>query len=70
MMNCKPGNKNYCESGRREHMARCGCHETESGFQRRYVSKAEVKEKLEKYQEDLKKELRAVEDQIKQLSTT
>jgi hypothetical protein len=68
-MNSNSSNKNYCESGRREHMASCDCHGTDSGFQRRFVSKAEVKEKLEKYKEDLKKELTAVEEQIKQLSS-
>jgi len=54
-----------------EHESRCGCgmHGHEHGYRRRFLTKAEKSEKLKKYAEDLKKELKAVEEKIKELQT-
>lgn len=55
----------------------CGCgpaHHREGhlkkhrfGYRRRFLTKAERAEKLEKYAEELRKELEAVEERIKEL---
>jgi hypothetical protein len=44
-------------------------HGHEQGYRRRLLTKAEKAEKLKKYAEDLKKELKAVEEKIKELQT-
>jgi len=50
----------------------CGCgshhHKEEHGYGRRFLTKAERVEKLRSYAEELKKELAAVEEHIKELS--
>ncbi len=50
----------------------CGCephrHEEGHGHGRRFLTKAERVEKLKSYAEELKKELSAVEEHIKELS--
>jgi len=49
----------------------CGLHhrEEENGFGRRFLTKAERLEKLKKYAEELRKELAAVEEHIKELKS-
>jgi hypothetical protein len=49
----------------------CGpsCHERGHGFGRRFLTNAEKAEKLRSYAEELRKELTAVEEQIKELSS-
>ena len=42
-------------------------HELEHGRGRRFLTKAEKAERLKSYAEDLKKEIKAVEDHIKEL---
>ncbi len=69
MKNCNTGNMNNCVSEKKKHFGDCCCHGAESGFNRRFVSKSEIKEKLERYKEELNKELTAVDEQIKQLSS-
>ena len=50
----------------------CGCgphhHEEGPGHGRRFLTKAERVEKLKSYAEELKKELAAVEEHIKEVS--
>ena len=50
----------------------CGCgahhHGDEDSHHRRFLTKAERLEKLKKYAEELRKELNAVEEHIKELS--
>ena len=60
-------------------MCRCNCtcdpihpkerrrRERRSGYRRRFLTKAEKTENLEKYAEDLSKELEAVKEQIEEL---
>lgn len=44
-------------------------HERKHGHHRRFLTKAEKVEKLKNYAEELKKELRAVEEHIKELQS-
>lgn len=46
----------------------CGPHYHEEGPARRFLTRAERLEKLKSYAEDLRKELAAVEEHIKELS--
>jgi hypothetical protein len=55
--------------GRHDSYCGCGMHGHEQGYRRRLLTKAEKAEKLKKYAEDLKKELKAVEEKIKELQT-
>ena len=45
----------------------CGMHEHEQGYRRRFLTKAEKTERLKNYVEELKKELEAVEEKIKEM---
>ena len=51
----------------------CGCeshhHEERHGFGRRFLTKTERLENLKKYAEELRKELTAVEEHIKELKS-
>ena len=47
----------------------CGMHGHEHGYRRRFLTKAEKTEKLKNYSEELKKELIAVEEKIKELKS-
>ena len=53
------------------HDGYCGCsmHEHEQGYRRRFLTKAEKTEKLKSYAEELRKELTAVEEHIKELKS-
>ena len=51
---------NYC--GR-------GMHEHEQGYRRRFLTKAEKTEKLKNYAEELRNELTAVEEKIKEMQS-
>jgi len=56
-------------------MCRCACgcdpvhHEEGSGYERRFLTKTERADRLKGYAEELKKELTAVEERIKELSS-
>jgi len=47
----------------------CGMHGHEQGYRRRFLTKAEKTEKLKNYAEELKKELKAVEEKIKEMQS-
>jgi hypothetical protein len=47
----------------------CGMHGHEQGYRRRFSTKAEKTEKLKDYAEELKKELKAVEEKIKEMQS-
>jgi len=53
----------------------CGCgygprhHEHGHGYRRRFLTKAEKVQKLKKYAEELRNELKAVEEHIKELAS-
>jgi uncharacterized Zn finger protein (UPF0148 family) len=53
------------------HDGYCGCstHGHEQGYRRRFLTKAEKAEKLKSYAEELRKELTAVEEHIKELKS-
>jgi hypothetical protein len=55
--------------GRHDNYCGCGMHEHEQGYRRRFLIKAEKTEKLKNYAEELKKELRAVEEKIKEMQS-
>jgi hypothetical protein len=44
-------------------------HGDEHGYRRRFLTKAEKTEKLKNYAEELKKELEAVEEKIKEMQS-
>ena len=44
-------------------------HGEEQGYRRRFFTKAEKTEKLTNYAEELKKELKAVEEKIKEMQS-
>jgi len=69
MMNCNTKRMNNHGHGRGEYNHGCGCHNGGSGFQRSFISPAEEKEKLEKYKDELKKELAGVEEQLKKVTS-
>lgn len=52
------GHHGYCE---------CGMHGYEHGYRRRFLTRAEKTEKLKNHAEELKKELEAVEEKIKEM---
>ena len=60
-----------CAAHHGGHESNCGCgmHGHEQGYRRRFLTKAEKTEKLKKYAEELKEELKAVEEKIKELQT-
>jgi hypothetical protein len=55
--------------GRHEGYCGCGVHGHEQGYRRRFFTKAEKMEKLKSYAEELKKELKAVEEKIKEMQS-
>jgi hypothetical protein len=60
-----------CGMHHHKHEDNCGCgmHEGEHGYRRRFFTKAEKVEKLKSYSEELKSELKAVEEKIKEMQT-
>jgi glutamate synthase domain-containing protein 2 len=54
------GHEDYCG---------CGMHGHEQGYRRRFFTKAEKTEKLKNYAEELRKELKAVEEKIKEMQS-
>lgn len=55
--------------GRHGSYCGCGMHGHEQGYRRRFLTKAEKTEKLKNYAEELKKELKAVEEKIKEMQS-
>ena len=55
--------------GRHDSYCGCGMHGHEQGYRRRFLTKAERIEKLKDYAEELKKELKAVEEKIKEMQS-
>jgi glutamate synthase domain-containing protein 2 len=55
--------------GRHEGYCGCGMHGHEQGYRRRFFTKDEKMEKLKNYAEELKKELKAVEEKIKEMQS-
>jgi hypothetical protein len=53
--------------GRDEGYCGCGKHRHEHDFRRRFLTNAEKTDKLRKYAEELKMELKAVEEEIAEL---
>ncbi len=47
----------------------CGMHGHEQDYRRRFFTKTEKTEKLKNYAEELKKELTAVEEKIKEMQS-
>ena len=60
-----------CGTGFGDHGSDCGCgcccEHGEGGFHRRFMTKKEQKERLEKYREELENELQGVKERIKDL---
>jgi len=59
--------KPYC--ARVVQVCGCGMHGHEEGHRRSFLTKAERTEKLKNYAEELKKELKAVEERIKEMQS-
>jgi hypothetical protein len=62
-----------CGCGEGEEHGECCCHRGHHGhgrFVRRFMTKAEKMEKLESYAEELKNELVAVQERIKELKAS
>jgi hypothetical protein len=55
--------------GRHDNYCGCGMHEHEQGYRRRFLTKAEKMEKLKSYADELKNELKAVEEKIKEMQS-
>ncbi len=55
--------------GRHEDYCGYGMHGHEHGYRRHFLTKAEKTEKLKNYAEELKKELKAVEEKIKEMQS-
>jgi hypothetical protein len=55
--------------GRHDSHCGCGMHGHEQGYRRRFLTKAEKTEKLKNYAEELRKELKAVEEKIKEMQS-
>jgi hypothetical protein len=53
--------------GKDEGYCRCGTHRHEHDFRRRFLTKAEKTDKLRKYAEELKLELKAIEEEIEEM---
>ena len=58
-----------CGMHHRRHESYCGCgvHGDERDYRRHFFTKAEKLEKLKSYAEELKSELEAVEERIKEM---
>ena len=55
--------------GRHDDYCGCGMHRHDQSYRRRFLTKAEKTEKLKNYAEELKKELEAVEEKIKEMQS-
>jgi len=55
--------------GRHDSYCGCGMHGDEQGYKRHFLTNAEKAEKLKNYAEELKKELAAVEEKIKEMQS-
>ena len=55
--------------GRHESPCGYGTHGHEQGYRRRFLTKAEKTERLKNYAEELRKELKAVEEKIKEMQS-
>jgi hypothetical protein len=55
--------------GRHDDYCRCGVHGPEQGYRRRFLTKVEKAQKLKNYAEELKKELEAVEEKIREVQS-
>ncbi len=55
--------------GRHNDYCGCGMHGHEHGYRRRFLTNAEKIEKLKNYAEELKKELKAVDEKIKDMQS-
>jgi hypothetical protein len=55
--------------GRHDSYCGCGMHGHDQGYRRRFLTKAEKIEKLKNYAEELKKELKAVDEKIKEMQS-
>ena len=57
-----------CEPHQEAESCGCGCHDESHGHhKRRFLTKEEKIEKLQKYAEELEKELAAVQEHLKEL---
>jgi len=58
-----------CGTHRHRHEDYCGCgmHGEGQGYRRRFFTKAEKLEKLKSYAEELRNELKGVEERIKEM---
>ncbi len=55
--------------GKHDNFCGCGMHGHEHDYRRRFLSKAEKIDKLKKYAEELKMELKAVEEKINEIQS-
>ncbi len=55
--------------GRHHGYCGCGMHGHGHGYRRRFLTRAEKTEKLKRYADELRKELKAVEEKIKELQS-
>ena len=55
--------------GRHDDYCGCGMHEHEQGYRRRFLTKAEKTERLKSYAEELRKELKGVEEKLKEMQS-
>jgi hypothetical protein len=55
--------------GRHDMYCGCGVHEHEQGYRRRFLTRAERIEKLKNYAEELRKELKGVEEKLKEMQS-
>ena len=60
-----------CGGHHRKHEDHCGCgmHGEGYGYRRRFLTNAEKMEKLKSYADELKNELKAVEEKIKEMQS-
>jgi len=60
-----------CGGHHRRHEDDCGCgmHGKGHGYRRRFLTDAEKMEKLKSYADELKNELKAVEERIKEIQS-
>ena len=60
-----------CGGHHHRHGGYCGCgvHDEGHGYRRRFLTNAEKMEKLKSYADELKNELKAVEEKIKEMQS-
>jgi hypothetical protein len=60
-----------CSGHHRRDESYCGCgmHGEGHGYRRRFLTKTETMEKLKSYADELKNELKAVEEKIKEMQS-